>query len=84
MAHHNTVTAAGETAVGDEGDVGDDAGTGDGGGDREHLAHAGPTLRPLVADDQHITLADLALENGLQCGLLLLEHPGRAAMLAEW
>ena len=50
---------------------------------REHLAHAGPTLRPLVADDQHITLGDLALENGLQCGLFLLEHPGRAAMLAD-
>ena len=34
-------------------------------------AHAGPALRPLVADDQHITLGDLAFSNT------------RAAMLAD-
>ena len=84
MADDDTVAAAGEAAVGMRATSAIMPAPAMSGGDRQHLAHAGPTLRPLVADDQHITLGDLALENGLQCGLLLLEHPGRAGDLTSY
>ena len=43
--------AAGEAAVGDQGDVLAEAGAHDGAGGREHLGHAGAALGAFVADD---------------------------------
>jgi hypothetical protein len=46
VADAQTGRPAGEPAVGDEQDVLAEARALDGGGDREHLAHAGPPLGP--------------------------------------
>ena len=47
-------------------------------GDGQHLAHPRAALRALVADDEHGAGLDRAGEDGLQRGLLPLEHPGHA------
>src|SRR5690606_27872761 len=60
------VGAAGEAAVGDEGDVLDEAAAGDGGGGGKHFAHAGAADGTFVADDDHIALHDVAAEDALE------------------
>ena len=51
--------AAGEAAVGDEGDIFFQAGADDRAGGREHFGHAGAALRAFVANDDDVALLDL-------------------------
>ena len=61
VADDEAVRAAGEAAVGDEGDVVAQAGADDGAGGREHLGHAGAALGAFVADDDDVAFLDLLL-----------------------
>src|SRR5688572_6115945 len=60
---HVTVRRAGEAAVGDERDLLSQPRADDRAGHAEHLAHAGPTLRALVADDHAVAFLDLPLDD---------------------
>ncbi len=51
--------AAGEAAVGDEGDVVEQAVAGEGAGGGEHFGHAGAAFGAFVADDDDIAFDDL-------------------------
>ena len=81
VADDEAVAAAGEAAVGDEGDVVEHAGAGQGAGGGEHLGHAGAALGALVADDDDIPLLDAALLEALDHRLLGVEHAGGAGEL---
>src|SRR5262249_61333856 len=50
-------------------------------GDVDHLAHARPALRSLVANDDDVVGLDLAFLDGLEGAFLALEHARGAAML---
>ena len=50
--------------------------------DAQHLLHAGPADRALVADDDDVARDDLAVLDRLEAGLLAVEHAGRAAVVA--
>ena len=54
----------------------------DRGGDRQHLAHARPAGRALVADDDDVAGLDAAVRHGRHRRLLALEHARRAAVVA--
>ena len=60
VADAEAVRPAGEAAVGDERGVGAAPDALHRAGDREHLAHPGPALRALVADDDDVAGLDLA------------------------
>ena len=51
-------------------------------GDLEHLLHARPADRALVADDDDVAGHDLLRTDGVVAGRLGVEHAGRAAVLA--
>ena len=72
--------AAGEPAVGHQQHVLAETRALDGAGDRQHLAHAGPALGPLVANDNHIIGFDLSLLHCRESILLAIEHASRAFM----
>src|SRR4051794_7081059 len=76
------VRAAGESTVGDEGRVGAAAGALHRTGDREHLTHAGPALRALVANDDDVARLDATGEDLLHRGLFAVEDAGAA--VEEW
>ena len=78
VADDEAVAAAGEAAVGDEGDVGAEAGAHDGAGGGEHLGHAGAALRAFVADDDDVALVDFLLLEGVEHVLFAVEAVGRA------
>ena len=78
VADHETVGAAGETAVGDQRDVLAQAFAHDGGGGREHFAHAGAAFGAFVADDDDIAFDDVAVQNALQRLFFGIEHFGLA------
>ena len=61
MAGHQAVRRAGEAAVGEQCDRLAQAFADQRRGDAEHLAHARPADRPLVADDDHVARLDAAL-----------------------
>src|ERR1700732_805272 len=50
-------------------------------GRREHLAHPGPALRPLVANHQHVALLDLPGEDRIESFFLAIEDTRRAGDL---
>src|SRR5690606_29436628 len=60
-----------------QGDVGDLTAL-QGGGDLQHLAHAGTALGPFVADDDDIALADRAVLDGVEGVFLAVEDAGGA------
>src|SRR5690606_13110379 len=68
---------AGEAAVSDEQHVLAQAGTLDGAGDGEHLAHARPALRALVADDHDVVRAQLTGGDSFHRRSFAVEHPRR-------
>ena len=70
VADDEAVGAAGEAAVGDEGDVVAEAGAHDGAGGGEHLGHAGAALGAFVADDDDVALLDLPSAPGRGACLL--------------
>src|SRR5580698_6193134 len=75
MSDHEAVAAAGEAAVGDEGDLVTKAPSHDGARRGQHLAHAGAPARPLVADHNDVTSAHAAGEDRLGGAFLALEYP---------
>jgi hypothetical protein len=77
VAGDEAVAGAREAAVGDQGDVVDAAAL-QGGGDLQHLAHAGTALGAFVADDDDIAFADRAVLDGVEGVFLAVEDAGRA------
>ena len=77
VADDEAVGAAGEAAVGEERHVLAEARAHDDGGGRQHLRHAGPALRALVADHDHAALADLAALDGVRACPPRSRRPGR-------
>src|SRR5579884_723048 len=63
MADAGPARAARETAIGDERDLLAEAHAHDVGGGRKHLLHAGTAARPLVANDHHVSLSDMPVED---------------------
>ena len=72
--------AAGEAAVGQQGDVPVPADPGDRRGRREHLPHPRAALRSLVTDDDHIALTDFSVQDRLHGRLLRIEDAGRTGV----
>jgi hypothetical protein len=68
-----------EAPVGDQHDVAAEPGALDRARHRQHLAHARPALRALVADHQHVALGDAAAGDRREAVLLGVEDLGGAA-----
>ena len=82
MAGHESARGAGETAVGEQRDgIAEIRDAVDGGGDGEHLAHAGAAARAFVADDEDVVGLDLAGLHGGEAVFFAVEDARRAAML---
>ena len=60
MTDHQAARRAGEASVGDESDRLAETGADDRRGDAQHLAHPRSARRPLVPDNEHVTVADVA------------------------
>ena len=78
VANNESVTAAREAAVGDEGDIFEEASASECAGWCQHLGHAGPALRPFVANHDHIARRDAAFFKASEHVFLAVEHAGRA------
>src|SRR5216683_3797848 len=78
MPAHQSVRAAGETAVGDKPNRITQTRSYNRRGRREHLAHPGPALGPFVANHKHITLFYLAGEDSIESVFLTIEDARRA------
>ena len=76
---HQAMGAAAESAVGDERDVATEAFAHQGGSDREHLLHARPADRALVANDHDVAGADALGPHRVVAGGLRIEDPRRSA-----
>ena len=79
VADNEAVAAAGESAVGDEGDVVAESFAHDGGGGRQHFSHAGASFGAFVADDEDVAFLDFVVEDGLEGGFFGVEGFGSAA-----
>jgi len=75
VTDQETVRAARETTVGDQGNVLAEPSTHDGGRGFQHLNHSGGALGTLIADDDNglLTLLDLAALEGLDEGVFAVE-----------
>ncbi len=74
VADHEAAGGSGEAAVGEEGDGFGELGDAlDGGGDGEHLAHAGAAAWAFVADDADVVGLDLAGFDGGVAGVFGVE-----------
>ncbi len=78
VADDKSVSAAGETPVGDERDILAEAAAHDGARGAEHFAHARAALRAFVADDDDIARDDAAGKDRFHRGFFGVKHP-RAA-----
>ena len=74
IADAHAARRAGEASVGDQRDLLAHPLPVDQRGDAEHLAHAGTADRTLVADDQHLAGGIVAVADGIDAALLVLEH----------
>src|SRR5690606_15069628 len=81
MADAEPASSAGKAPVGDQGDLVAHALPVDSGSGRQHLAHAGPALRPLIADDEDVAFLVAAVLNRLEGFLFTVEDQGGAAEL---
>src|SRR3546814_15389868 len=81
MTNAEAAGRARESAVGDQRDRIADTLAVERRGGRQHLAHAGTALRPLVADDEDATFLVLALVDRLAGVFLTIEAAYRAAEL---
>ena len=72
---HSPVVPPGEATVGDEQHLLAQPRALDGTRDREHLAHAGPTLGALVADHHAVAGLDLPGLERIECRALTFKHP---------
>ena len=80
VTDHEPVRGAREAAVGDQRDGFREALADDRGGDVQHLAHAGAAVRALVADHDHVALADRAGFHRREGVLLGVEDAGRPSV----
>ena len=79
VAGHEAAGGSGEAAVGEEGyGFGEFGDAFDGGGDGEHLAHAGASARAFVADDEDVGGVDLAGFDGGEAVVFAVEDAGGA------
>ncbi len=78
MTNGETRSAAGEAAVCDQGALFAQSHGLEIGGGIEHLLHAGAALGAFVADHDHFTGLDRAIQNAGNRRVLALEYPGRA------
>ena len=76
MADHEAVGGAAEAAVGDERDAVSESAPDDRRRDAEHLAHAGASLRSLVADHDNVARLDPSFLNRGEGGFLGVEDAG--------
>ncbi len=82
VAGHEAAGGSGEAAVGEEGDcVARARDAFDGGGDGEHLAHAGAAAGAFVADDEDVVGVDLAGFDGGVAGVFGVEDAGGAGVV---
>ena len=79
VANNEAVAAAGESAVGDEGDMVAKPFAHDGGGGRQHFSHAGSAFGAFVADDEDVAFLDFVVEDGLEGGFFGVEGFSSAA-----
>lgn len=86
VADAGAACAAGEAAIGDERDLLTEAHTHDIGGGGQHLLHAGTAAWPLVANDHHIALFDMPVENARARLLLRIvdARPAFSIVLSRW
>ncbi len=81
VAGHEAAGGSGEAAVGEESDGVREGGDAfDGGGDGEHLAHAGAAAGAFVADDADVVGVDLAGFDGGVAVVLGVEDAGGAGV----
>src|SRR5207302_9512986 len=73
VADDMAMRRAAEAAVGDQRDLLIETRADDGSGDREHLAHARPAARSLVADDDAVARFDASGDDRVERVLLALE-----------
>src|SRR5713101_7526247 len=78
MPAHQSVRAAGEAAVGDKPNRITQTRSYNRRGRREHLAHSGPALWPLVSNHQYIALFYLAGKDSIESVFLSIEDARRA------
>src|SRR5947208_11047471 len=81
MANAEPVRGAREAPIGDQGDLFAHALADQRAGRRQHLAHAGAALRPLVADDDDVALLVGAFADRLERVLLAVETARRPGEL---
>ena len=81
VTDNEAVAAAGESAVGEKGDVVAEAFAHDGGGGGEHFSHAGSAFGSFVADDEDVAFLDFVVEDGLEGGFFGVKGFGSAAEL---
>ena len=80
VADHQPARRAREAAVGDERDRLAEPDADHRGGDAQHLAHARPAGRALVADDEHVARRDRARAHRGDAGRLVVEHARRPGL----
>ncbi len=81
VADHQAACGSGEAAIGEKRDgLGELRDAFDGGGDGEHLAHAGASAGAFVADDADVVGLDLAGFDGGVAGVLGVEDARRAGV----
>ena len=77
MSDAEAARRAGETSVGDEGDLAAHALAVERGGRRQHLPHAGAALGALIADHEHVAFPVLAFLDGFEAGFFAVETTRR-------
>src|SRR4029077_1717874 len=75
MSDHEAMAAAGKASIGNKRDLIPEPAPHDGARRGQHLAHARPPARSLVADDDDVAGAHAPGENGRGRAFLALEHP---------
>src|SRR5262249_61786217 len=77
MTGHEAMSRSGKPSVGNKRDGITQTGAHKRRGDTQHLAHPGPTLRPFVANDNHVVGLDFPFLHGLTRVFLTVEHAAR-------
>src|SRR6185437_10519419 len=77
VPHHQTIGSTREASVSYQSDRIAESRADDRRSRRQHLAHPGSALRPLITDHENIAFFDLARENCIQRVFLAIEYPRR-------
>ena len=78
VSHHHAPGAARETAIGNQADAFAQTSANECTRGGQHFGHARATFGAEVTQDHDVASFDLAIQNGLQSRLLVVEHAGRA------